>query len=76
MSGPSTSGAPPETEEMYVQPWHALEVAIEPFMMIDPPSRISGRAFCTVNNVPRLFREKIVSNCSSLIVPNGKHHIH
>ena len=45
-------------------------------MMIDSPSRISGSAFCTVNNVPRAFREKIVSNCSSLIVPNGKHHIH
>ena len=27
------------------QPWHTLELAIDPFIMIDPPSLIRGSAF-------------------------------
>ena len=38
---------------------------------IDPPSFISGSAFCTVNRVPLTLVENILSNCSSVIDPSG-----
>jgi hypothetical protein len=41
-------------------------LAIEPFMMIDPPSTTSGNAFWTVKSVPRTFRPKVLSKCSSV----------
>ena len=34
--------------------------------MIDPPSFISVKAFCTVNNVPFTLRSKSLSKCSSV----------
>jgi hypothetical protein len=40
-------------------------------MMIDPPSLNSGRAFCTVNTVPRTFTPKTLSKCASVMAPMG-----
>lgn len=36
-----------------LNPSKLFTLAMEPVMMIDAPSRISGRAFCTVKSVPR-----------------------
>src|SRR4029077_17454738 len=41
-----------------------LDATIEAFRMIDPPTGIRGRAFCTVNNRPLTLMSKIRSNCS------------
>src|SRR4029077_10247925 len=35
--------------------------APEPLTMIEPPSFISGRAFCTVKKTPRAFTPKVLS---------------
>ena len=39
--------------------------------MIEPPSRNSGSAFCTVNSSPLTLMLKIRSKCSSVIEPRG-----
>src|ERR1700681_2857466 len=39
--------------------------------MIDPPSFIRGKAFCTVNNVPFTLRSKSLSKCSSVRLAKG-----
>jgi hypothetical protein len=39
--------------------------------MIEPPSFIRGRAFCTVNSVPLILMLKSLSKCSSVIFPIG-----
>src|SRR5260370_35746971 len=39
--------------------------------MIDPPSFISGKAFCTVNSVPFTLRSKSLSKCSSVRLAKG-----
>src|SRR5207302_6038183 len=45
--------------------------ATEPVRMIEPPSLSSGRAFCTVNNVPFTLMLNSLSKCSSVILPRG-----
>ena len=40
-------------------------------MMIDPPSLISGNAFCTVKSVPRVFKPNCLSKCSSVMFPKS-----
>src|SRR3984885_14158058 len=39
--------------------------------MIEPPSFISGNAFCTVNNVPFTLMSNCLSKCSSVILPKA-----
>ncbi len=39
--------------------------------MTEPPSRISGSAFCTVNSVARALRSKVRSKFSSVILPSS-----
>ena len=39
--------------------------------MIEPPSFSSGRAFCTVNNVPLTLMLNSLSKCSSVMLPKG-----
>ena len=39
--------------------------------MTEPPSRISGSAFCTVNSVALALRSKVRSKFSSVILPNS-----
>src|ERR1700682_2758704 len=46
-------------------------LATEPMRMIDPPSFISAKAFCTVNNVPFTLRSKSLSKCSSVRLAKG-----
>jgi IstB-like ATP binding protein len=48
-----------------------LTLATEPMRMIDPPSFIRGKAFCTVNSVPLTLRSKSLSKRSSVRVANG-----
>src|SRR2546423_653929 len=56
--------------EYTLQPGKPLSEAFDPVMKIEPPSLNSGSAFCTVNSVPRAFRPKAASNCSSVISPS------
>src|SRR6202011_332869 len=46
-------------------------LATEPTRMIDPPSFIRGKAFCTVNSVPFTLRSKSLSKCSSVRLARG-----
>ena len=39
--------------------------------MIEPPSRNSGRAFCTVKNSPFTFTSKVWSKCASVAASSG-----
>ena len=39
--------------------------------MIEPPSFISVKAFCTVNTVPFTLRSKSLSKCSSVRLAKG-----
>src|ERR1700747_1700633 len=39
--------------------------------MTEPPVRISGSAFCTVNSVARALRSKVASKFSSVILPSS-----
>src|SRR3982074_2914194 len=39
--------------------------------MTEPPVRISGSAFCTVNSDARALRSKVASKFSSVILPNS-----
>jgi hypothetical protein len=48
-----------------------MEPVVDPVSMTEPPDRINGSAFCTVNKVPLTFTSKTLSNCSSLIAPKG-----
>ena len=48
-----------------------LDVPIEAFKMIEPPSWKIGSAFCTVNKSPLTLMPNILSKCSSEISPNG-----
>ena len=52
-------------------PGNPFTPAIELFRMIDPPSFISGRAFCTVNKVPRTLTLNVSSNPFSVMEPSG-----
>ena len=52
-------------------PGNPVTPAIELFRMIDPPSFISGRAFCTVNKVPRTLTLNVSSKPFSVIEPSG-----
>ncbi len=55
-----------------LKPGKPFAEAFDPVMMIDPPSLNSGNAFWTVNSVPRTFRSKAASKCSSVISPSGR----
>ena len=52
-------------------PGEAAEEALEPVMRMEPPSLKSGRAFWTVNRVPRALSPNQVSNWASVISPSG-----
>src|SRR5437773_801809 len=54
-----------------LKPSRPLEPAIDAFRMIDPPSRRSGSAFCTVKSRPLTLLLNVVSKCSSVIAPSG-----
>src|SRR6266850_1440655 len=49
----------------------ALVTAMNAFRMIEPPSRSSGRAFCTVKSRPLTLVPNVVSKSSSEIAPSG-----
>ena len=46
-------------------------LAMEPFMMMDPPSGISCNAFCTVKSVPLTLTLKTLSKPASVTDPMG-----
>src|SRR5579862_4013070 len=48
-----------------------FKAADEAVRMIEPPSFISGRAFCTVKSVPLTLPSNVLSKCSSVIAPSG-----
>ena len=52
-------------------PGNPFTPAIELFRMIYPPSFISGRAFCTVNKVPRTLTLNVSSKPFSVMEPSG-----
>ena len=54
-----------------LRPSAPLDVPIEAFKMIEPPSRKIGRAFCTVNRSPFTLILNNLWMCSSVIFPNG-----
>src|SRR6476646_5324041 len=63
----------PETklESSDASPGNPFTPAMELFRMIDPPSFISGRAFYTVNRVPRTLTLNVSSKPFSVIEPSG-----
>src|SRR5262249_50249421 len=57
-AAPTTTESSPESQES------------EPFRMIEPPSRMSGRALTTVKYVPCTLRSKTRWKCFSVTSPN------
>ena len=48
-----------------------MTLVVEPLMMMEAPSRSSGRAFWTVNSTPLTLVLNVSSKCFSVMVPRA-----